>query len=436
MKRFVLVLTLVLALSLAVVGSAYANFGPHGGYIDDTDSCAGCHRAHSSFSSVTFTPRITPPGWDPADNPSALLVGDAATMQEFCDACHGDNAPGASTNVVEGIFDGGPSSYAGQVGPTNDGVTTAYVTSSTFGAPLNGGGFSTMYKGTLGEWEVDAAPALTGVTSTHSMEKTGILWGAGNTTTGNSLYLTCTSCHDPHGSSNYRLLKDSVNNTAVGGYNPDGTPNGMVYSTETNYPYSDNGWLKHADGQAQMQAYVPNYTSGSSQIRSSMDNPYVGGVGSLSTWCAACHEQYDNQTGNYDYGTNEGAGLVGSQPRHRHPVDITLVQGDDVLQVAAQADGNLDQHVPLEVTPGAASNRQNQVGCLTCHYAHGSAAVMNGWAAASLTQNAEGTWVPVRDGIAGVDPDKDDDPATAGLQGTSALLRADNRGVCERCHDK
>ena len=36
-----------------------------------------------------------------------------------------------------------------------------------------------------------------------------------------------------------------------------------------------------------MALYVPNYTSGSSQIRAG-----VGGD-SLSTWCAACHEQYD-----------------------------------------------------------------------------------------------------------------------------------------------
>ena len=34
-------------------------------------------------------------------------------MTEFCNACHGDTAPGASTNVASGIFDSGPSAAIG-----------------------------------------------------------------------------------------------------------------------------------------------------------------------------------------------------------------------------------------------------------------------------------------------------------------------------------
>lgn len=417
---------LVLALSVAFVGSAFANFGPHGGYIEDTDSCAGCHRAHSSFSDVTFRPRVVPDGWDDADNPSALLVGSAATMEEFCNACHGDLAPGASTNVVAGKFDAGPSAPDDVAVPgLNGGVVTAYQTDSEFGAPLNGGGFSTA--ASIVDWETSATAAYEGVTSTHSMEKTGVLWGDGVAATTN-MDLTCTNCHDPHGSSNYRLLKDEVNGNAVGGYNPDGTPAGMVFSVETNYPYADNGWLKHQAGQDQMALYVPNYTSGSSQIRAG-----VSGA-SMSAWCSACHEQYDEISGDYDYGTYEANGALDSQTRHRHPVDITLVQGDDILQVAAQADGLLDKRIPLEVNPGVADARQNQLGCITCHYAHGSNADMTGWSNAHLTQNSAGIWGPSKDNTMGVEPDKADvlgEPA-----GTSALLRADNRGVCERCHDK
>jgi hypothetical protein len=63
-------------------------------------------------------------------------------------------------------------------------------------------------------------------------------------------------------------------------------------------------------------------------------------------------------------------------------------------------------------------------------------------------QNTNGTWVPQRDATMGVDPDKVSDPTaalssysdqftgTAVNAGTSSLLRADNRGVCERCHQK
>ena len=150
-KRFSVVLAIALAASLLFVGAAYANFGPHGGYVDDTDACAGCHRAHTSFAQV---------GWRDAfgvDHESALLVSSATKMSEFCYACHGDQAPGASTNVQAGIFDSGPSGPLGTlVGGSNGGVTVAYVTESTFGSPLNGGGFDSI--------------AGTSTTSSHGMD--------------------------------------------------------------------------------------------------------------------------------------------------------------------------------------------------------------------------------------------------------------------------
>jgi hypothetical protein len=208
-----------------------------------------------------------------------------------------------------------------------------------------------------------------------------------------------------------------------------------------------------------MAAYRPNYTSGSADI---MGKGAAGatGNGSLSSWCAGCHTQYNINGSSYDYGLNEGTGLVGARQRHRHPVDMTVAAGDHNLQIFALDDGTggpdtpggpkLDNRIPLEVDPNNATQRNGlYVGCLTCHFAHGGTALMSGWSNAHLVQNTNGTWVPQRDGSMGVDPDKVTDPmvtlngpfvdqftggAVAG--GTSALLRADNRGVCERCHNK
>jgi cytochrome c553 len=417
------------ALTLVFASSAFANFGPHGGYVSDTDSCAGCHRAHTSFSNLRYDPRVGADLLAEDEKPYALLVGNAATMSEFCNACHGDTAPGASTNVVSGRFDSGPSGAAGQAaGTSNGGVTVAYETASTFNAPLNGGGFSTTLN--YQDWEASATPVYQNITSSHSMERVGVLWGAGFAADTN-MTLTCTSCHDPHGSSNYRLLKDNVNNHAVGGYTGD-NPNGMVFSNEAGYPTADGGWLKHQAGHDQMVAYTPNYTSGSRNIS-------AGTAGaSLSTWCSACHEQYDDATSNYSYGTYEGAGAVGSQSRHRHPVDISPLSGDANLQIAAME--TVDARIPLEVVgDGSGNPRANHIGCLTCHYAHGSSSQMSGWAMSHLEQSGARI-LPVRDTVAGVDPDKADVIAAlnggSGISGTSALLRANNRGVCERCHNK
>ena len=463
LKRFSLVLVLSLAMLLAFAGAAYANFGPHGGYANDTDGCAACHRAHTSFSTVGFTDRLGTPF------PSALLVGSAQTMTEFCDACHGDLAPGASTNVASGVFDAGPSgsttntvSSTGNVklDGTLDGTTvsTSYQTASIFNAPLNGGGFNRMPDPYA--WESNAAVTYKATTSAHKMDVNGPLWGAGQAVP-DMPKLTCTDCHDPHGSSNYRLLKADVNGHNVGGYDSTGeVPQAFVFSNEEGYPsVASGGWLKHADGAAQMALYRPNYTD---TTGTPILHTEVGAQEkTMSQWCSACHENYATPNGNtvangdtsgtYDYTPNEsafpGGATVGAKVRHRHPVDIPLDAGyGPVRSLAEQVTSGLKpgsntNWVPLETAASKAPNEpfwNDYIGCLTCHRAHGSSVdetatvthdgVANGmWSAAHLaTVGASGTIMPVRDGVPGVDPAK----------GTSNLLRADNRGVCERCHNK
>jgi predicted CXXCH cytochrome family protein len=409
-KKTTYLLILAAALVFAFASPAMANFGPHGGYSMDTDACAGCHRAHTSFSEVTWG----------AQESSALLVSNATNMQEFCYACHGDAAPGASTNVESGIFDAGPSGSDGQA----LGGAVMYQTNSAFGAVLNGGGFDNM--------------AGDAVTSMHNMESgasTDPMWGAGNTAPA-GVNLTCTGCHDPHGSSNYRLLKDYVNGHTVGGYD-DGDPLPFVFSSEQGYP--DGGWLKHEPGAAQMVSYRPNYTAAEYQWMSA-DTYSAGEFRSMSTWCSACHERYNDKNddnawafgsamgGTYDYGTYEQASnsgaLVGAQKRHRHPVDISAVGQYLVVETT------LDDLIPLEKRPGATEargewTRQDYIGCLTCHRAHGTTATMAGWATATLVKNGNVWSVEPTDTVEGVNPNF-----------TSALLRTDNRGVCERCHNK
>ncbi len=450
---------MAVALTLAFGGVAYANFGPHGGYIDDTDACAGCHRAHTSFSTLTWTDDTVA-----GAEHSALLISDADFMFEFCNACHGDDAPGASTNVVSGVFDSGPSGVFGDLaGADNDGVQVEYLTNSSFDATLNGGGFERVPVGVAGgPNSYKASTSVHGMTGS-SYPPADPLWGD-NDGTPQAYALTCTSCHDPHGSSNYRLLKDYVNGNTVGGFIDDDNPTPFVESAEEGYPTSV-GWRKHEAGAAQMALYRPNYTSA---------EYYNNGdpTQNMSGWCAACHERYivrndalldvvgpsgDAATygfssTTYDYGdfiessTAPSAGTnLGPQEFHRHPVNVNLVGGDPdgYVPPAAVQTSWLRTYVvtttvlPLEMKAAgdAATFRAGEwsyddyLGCLTCHRAHGSSADMTGWAEASLESTDGTSWYPQREaqdaGDSGVAPNF-----------TSALLRADNRGVCERCHNK
>ncbi|TLM85182.1 MAG: hypothetical protein FDZ75_07320, partial [Actinobacteria bacterium] len=313
-----------------------------------------------------------------------------------------------------------------------------YVTNSSFNTTLNGGGCD----------RVPSGAGFTSTTSMHDMEKgaaTDPMWGAGSSApTGTNF--TCTDCHDPHGSSNYRLLKDRVNNVTVGGYNGD-TPQPYVFSSEEGYPAG--GWLKHNPGASQMTTYFPNYTTAEYAFKN-FDVTYSGTTPrSMSTWCSACHQQYDNRSSAYNYGGYEavdatrnasgalvaGSGTtIGSQMRHRHPVNITLAAGVGPTRALA-VEVVTSTVLPLEARDGALHGRgtwafDDYLGCLTCHRAHGSSAVMTGWASSKLEYNASGvvTWYPVKTVQAwnsGVNPNF-----------SSALLRADNRGVCERCHNK
>ncbi|MBS3956147.1 MAG: hypothetical protein KGZ40_01235 [Clostridiales bacterium] len=429
MKRLSVVTVLGLAMLFAYSAVAFANFGPHGGYSKDTDACAGCHRAHTSFSDLTWTDDTVARA-----EHSALLISNATTMSEFCNVCHGDNAPGASTNVVSGVFDGGPS------GPQNGGEFR-WDTNSVWNATLNGGGFESM-----------PDPANPGdfmaITSSHRMDVVAAQmypawgqYGAGNALPA-ATSLTCTSCHDVHGSSNYRLLKDYVNGQVVGGYIDDYTPTPFVVSAEQGYPAV--GWKKHEVGAAQMADYRPNYTS---PEYATTNNDAEKGI---SGWCASCHQAYvvrnDAAAGlTYNYGDflpSTETTKVGAETFHRHPVNVSLAAGDPAgyaLGVSWLRSAVVtDTLIPLEARAGsdhAAFRAGNWgyddfMGCLTCHRAHGSTARMTGYASAELKWEVGGSLIPV--------PYEASSAATAGVDPTftSALLRTDDRGVCQRCHNK
>ncbi|HEY5484689.1 MAG TPA: cytochrome c3 family protein [Propionibacteriaceae bacterium] len=408
MKRIAFIALTAFAIVLAGTSAAFANFGPHGGYSSDTDACAECHRAHTAVSDVTWT-----------DNQgglkNALLISDATSMTGFCNACHGDGAPGANTDTQSGYYDGTPTG-----------------TNSSAAATLNAGGFDRIGglvgtgKNVMSSHSVDALPATQFVRWGY----TNPVGGASNLTA--MAAFTCTDCHDPHGSSNYRLLKDVTNGIRTGGYvGTTDTPDPWVISNEQGYP--SGGFKKGGDGKSDVASYTPSYTA--AQYAAS------GPTKSMSTWCAACHTVYAQSDSAYNY---QGKLGVPAAPvvYHRHPINTPLSVGTGPVESRALITALVDDPgLPLEMPYSEKAvgftyankhqiwDGRGNVTCLTCHRAHGTEAKMSGWAATSLNASGTpnvvaGTTNPAVD-ASGTNPTFD-----------AALLRYDNRGVCERCHNK
>lgn len=88
-------------ITVALIGASpvYAFADGHVALNSDTDTCAECHRSHSSASSTTFRESA-----DPSKTRMALTVGDASVDKNLCFTCHGSSAEG-SQHDVQSEFD-------------------------------------------------------------------------------------------------------------------------------------------------------------------------------------------------------------------------------------------------------------------------------------------------------------------------------------------
>ena len=361
------------------------------------DGCAGCHRAHTAQGEMLLAES------DP---------------EELCLSCHGAAGAGATTDVATGI------QYA---------LGTGDVRGDTAAGALRSGGFvearldstdtqriSYPRTGWTFAWfssNVKVLAVAQPVTSAHialdgtAVVSQGVAWGNGglNSGVGPAFDNTCTTCHNPHGNGNYRILvpipgdgtgplveAPAVNVTDAAlptGADAAGTRNytnlwGRTLADVVNATYPGGG--TGVTGGDYWRDYLPwngvptqlaNGNPGPAPVGSvNGDRPmYVpGGTnltgfrGQITQWCSTCHTRHDQITG------------------------ATVDTGDDIFRFRHDV---------------------GQSECTQCHVAHGSNAVMTGTFSAVA---------PYPDAAGGVDPI---------TSGSSRLLKIANRGTCQGCHD-
>jgi predicted CXXCH cytochrome family protein len=388
LRRLVLVTAASAALFMGA-SPAQADNGPHvstatttattGVKISDAGQgrCASCHRAHTAKS--------------------AYLLN-AASEESLCFSCHGGSGTGATTDVQNGVgYDAASATYY------PDGTTVQTVDRGSQVGALRGGGFEQAMLGTdkatkeiyfnasRGSYSSRnqlippaAAPAET--TSSH-FGGVGIMWGSGALGTASvgkdmsqttTTKLECSSCHDPHGNDQYRILKPVPSDSGFTTVIPGNTQPGIFIEDTANKVYTTTNYWTAGDPAAVADTGTNTILGGTSSTDPTpMPKTISATVSSfqanVAAWCTTCHTRYLAPSGSWR--TNSG---------------------DDVFTY---------RHTGDNVSGDAASNRN----CIQCHVAHGSNAQM--------------------------DSSKVEWPSGTTPSGDSRLLRVDDRGTCVMCHN-
>jgi predicted CXXCH cytochrome family protein len=353
--------------------TASADNGPHVATGSDAtpDKCASCHRIHTGQNEY--------------------LLKEAGSIEDFCYSCHGNGGPGSDLAAQDGSFYGGTTPgmpYGGKTASTTVGLRAGGFDEARNNStdPSN----SNQPNPTPGPAvTIGILPVAAAVNTKHNLETTGTMWGngpAGTVGPGPSATLECTSCHDPHGNGNYRILRDVPTGSGGAGYDiPDTYPKALTDYTTTNY------FNMYFGGATPAVTPVPGTATPA---------PGISILKDTSQWCSQCHTRY--------LAARRGT-LPSPGPGTPAPMDSRWDSGDSIYTFRHTSAG-----WGRSATTGNAS--WNNRACITCHASHGSTSQMTG----PYSQNIEYPGGAT--------------PAPNDLFERAAMLKMDNRGICRKCH--
>jgi len=378
---------------------ALADGGPHVAAINNgslginADSCAGCHRAHT------------------AQGPFLI---NAADEEALCLTCHGAASTGSTVDVMTGVqYTLAASGLRGGtvLGALRDGgFDEARIDSSN----VSRSSYLRNATAVSQHPKVNVLGASEDVTSAHlalpdnGLTMPGIAWGNGDFTAtpdpGPAFELSCASCHNPHGNGQYRILNpipggsgaaagvdvadaplppagDTRNYTVIQESIADGgtllasdVVAGGFTATDGDYFRRNVPWAPEIIDPVNCDPTI--YPRPNCNVSTNNDAP--NGDADFNTaitaWCSQCHTRYLAD---------------GNTPVAGNPYETN--SGDAIFTY---------RH----------PTRSNRT-CNICHVSHGSNATMSGTFSSTF-------------------------PYPNGTESASSrLLKVDNRGTCQACHD-
>jgi len=299
---------LTLILTLALSASAVMAF--HDGGVAE---CAGCHTMHNSQDGQLV---------DPANPTGNAYLLNAGNSSDTCLQCH----------ASYGQFAGGTGYGAGG---------DFYWLTKTWSWSAHGHTY-TSDADAHGHNVIAPASNLT-QDATLSMAPGGDFL---------SQYLTCTSCHDPHGNQNFRILYGSEVGPVYNGGRYDFNADAPVAFGNSRRTVSGNG--------VETDLAHTVYKSG------------------MSNWCANCHDQFhSSNTTNFVHPTGQAMSSMVVSTYNAYVSSDDLLGGNVSTSYmglvpfeAVNVDFDDPQFDSTNYTEGPSAG--DQVMCLSCHRAHAS----------------------------------------------------------------
>lgn len=327
----------ILGLTIAYAGEYHAIKEKTSAKITETLACGQCHTMHGTQNNQSMV-------YGGVAGGNIKLLRHASILQ-LCLYCHDGNQASMSSPVPPDVWTGGG---------------TGAVTNGASGGALCSGGSS------------PGNPPCGTTNTNHTVGLATAVTPPGGTVSFLAGEFTCVNCHNPHGTTNYRNLRNSGTYPAGGvDFTGVNVSYRMSSATTTCSDGSATPCYVENDGTAAPPTALIKYQTNMVLFRKATTSNTDG----IQGFCRACHTKFHYISTDASAPAEMGGGASGDAgtPWKRHPtMDVSMGEGQTNLHVANSTfwTAALPAWKPRIISQATVATEYPF--CLSCHRAHGS----------------------------------------------------------------